>query len=225
MKITDIRRMLPILFLPLLALGGCSSDDVDKKPEETIFRLVSDEVIEFPTARTVETVTFQTNMNWTAALDNETWCTLSKTSGAAGANEIKVTASANNDPDDRNATLTLHAGDVTKAIRLTQYRREQINLSQTEYEVRHEGDTLYIPVESNVSYWTDIPVNWIKKGTLQRGLEQRTLVLMVAYNDSNAPRETVITLTGEQVSRELNVKQKYTAPSEGGVEDMPITPW
>lgn len=63
-----------------------------------------------------QTISFSTNKDWSASISGGTWCTISPASGSSDVKSITVTVTANDTYDDRSATITIKAEELTKVI-------------------------------------------------------------------------------------------------------------
>jgi hypothetical protein len=71
----------------------------------------------------VLTITLTANKAWTATSD-QTWCTLSQTSGEAGTISLTATVSANTTDQERTAKISFKAGTATATATVKQAKKE-----------------------------------------------------------------------------------------------------
>lgn len=79
---------------------------------------VSPQTLEFEYKEEEKTVALTTNTTWNVSSD-QSWCTVSKSSGNNNEN-ITVKASQNNSPDKRTANVKITAGGKTETVTVTQ---------------------------------------------------------------------------------------------------------
>ena len=79
---------------------------------------VSPQTLEFEYKEEEKTVALTTNTTWTVSSD-QSWCTVSKSSGNNNEN-IAVKVSQNNSPDKRTANVIITAGNKTETVTVTQ---------------------------------------------------------------------------------------------------------
>lgn len=121
----DTLRVL--LWIMMACFWSCSSGDEEipeptPKPENNKIE-ISGSVPVVIQKEGKATVTFSTNAAWTASVSSSTsWLKVSPTSGAAGTHTLTLTAEENDTYDERNATITIKAGSVSKKITVTQKR-------------------------------------------------------------------------------------------------------
>ena len=113
-----------------------------------------------------QTLTFNTNKNWTAAVSsNQAWCTIDKKSGVAGDNTIGVTCSANADyKNTRSADITISAGGLTQTIKVTQDAAKKVvslSVSTSNLSFTGPGSTSSFTITCNDNWTiTEIP-GWL----------------------------------------------------------------
>ena len=86
-----------------------------------------------------QTISFSTNKDWSASVSGGTWCTISPASGSSEVKSITVSVTANDTYDDRSATITIKAEELTKVITISQPKNKAILLTKDRYEVGPAG--------------------------------------------------------------------------------------
>lgn len=117
-------------FISILIMGtySCGGGDDIPEPEPTP-KPDQDKVTISPTNITAETeggtlsLSMTANKAWTAA-SNQTWCTLSKTTGQAGSETITINVAANPNETERTATITVKAGTASATATVKQAKKE-----------------------------------------------------------------------------------------------------
>ena len=79
---------------------------------------VSPQTLDFEYKAEEKTVAITSNASWTVSSD-QSWCTVSKSSGSNNEN-ITVKVSQNNSPDKRTANVKITAGGKTETVTVTQ---------------------------------------------------------------------------------------------------------
>ncbi len=104
------------------------------------------------------TVSFTSTLDWTVSVEdaNETkapaWLTASPASGSAGPAVVTITAQENESEDARSAQVTIHCGDVSQSVTVTQAGKESdtptftVKLDKTEVEMT-VGEVLQLIAE------------------------------------------------------------------------------
>lgn len=101
-----------------LAGGGFTRTiSVSQKGAEVKFS-VSPQTLDFEYKAEEKTVAITSNASWTVSSD-QSWCTVSKSSGSNNEN-ITVKVSQNNSPDKRTANVKITAGGKTETVTVTQ---------------------------------------------------------------------------------------------------------
>lgn len=157
---------------------------------------------------------FTTNRDWTikvsSTVNGSHWCTVYQTGGEAGTAYVEVFVDANEGYDDRNVSLTIQAGDLTRTVVVTQKQRRALTLTTNRFEVAQEGGTIQVEVKSNISYEVTIPdfcKDWITQQLPSRGLSKSTLTFEIAASEDYDKRQGEIIIHGEDVSEIVNVYQ------------------
>ena len=200
--------MKKILFFATIVLAvlaaSCTKPKVD--PAVTI---KSGTTATVPTEGDVVSITFSSNVPWTAK-SSESWLTLSPASGEAGDNiTIKASALKNESTDAREATVTITAETATAQMTVTQSQLNALNIATTEYTVAAEGGNVEIPVSSNVEYQVSIPeaVDWIHVVST-RGMVDTKIVLSVDETKEYVADEEG-GINPDAIVRSANVTVKY----------------
>ena len=116
---------LGIVFLMLLIMNSCGGEDDPIEPDTpTVSEIVladkSQSTLEFDADASSQTVHFNTTQAWSAEVSSGDWCTVSPASGSAGNGSITVSVSENTEEAERNATVTLKAGEASLDLEVTQ---------------------------------------------------------------------------------------------------------
>ena len=110
-----------------------------QKPVEPAVTLTSSPTATVSTEGDVVSITFTSNVPWTAKSD-QSWLTVSPASGEAGENiTIKASALKNDTNDPREATVTITAGTASTSMKVTQSQLDALNIATTEFTVDAAG--------------------------------------------------------------------------------------
>ena len=179
------------------------------------------------------TISFTTNAAWTANVGTSTsWLKVSPTSGVAGSHTLTITTEENNTYDERNATLTIKAGNASQNITVTQKQKDGLIVTSNKVEVGAEGGDFSIETKANVNVTYEIEEaakDWISASE-SRGLTAKNLKFNAKANDKTERRQGNIILkggdgltetvtvyqAGEEVSLVLTTEKDMTIGSEGG---------
>lgn len=211
-----------VLFLTVAVAALAASC---QKPVEPAVTLTSSPTAAVPTEGDVVSITFTSNVAWTAKSD-QSWLTVSPASGEAGENiTIKASALKNDTNDPREATVTITAGTASASMKVTQSQLDALNIATTEFTVEAAGGNVEIPVSSNVDYEVVVPeaVDWVHV-TSTRGLVDTKITLKVdetkeykAGDDGSINPETIVrsanvTVRSGNLSSVVKVSQKTFVP-------------
>lgn len=196
------------------------------KPVEPAVTLSSAASVTVPTAGDVVSITFTSNVPWTAK-SSEGWLTVSPASGEAGERiTIKASAMKNETNDAREATVTITAQTVSAQVTVTQAQLDAMIVNATEFEVAADGGIVEIPVSANIDYSVSVPeaVDWIKV-TSTKGMVDSKVTLTVEgthkyvqnaetweIEEDAVARTAKVTITGGGFNQEVAIKQKAFVP-------------
>ena len=226
--------LLPIWILSCWCCSPGSDEPVVKPdpapiPQEKIEVTTSEPVIEEKGGKA--TVGFTATAAWTITVSRSTsWCTVTPTSGTAGTHELTITTTPNDTYDERNATITINAGQNSKSFTVRQKQKDALTATPAKNEFTAEGGELVIEVKANISFETIIDEackEWITTSE-SRALKTSTLKFNIAPNEDLEKREGKITVKSGEFNEEIKVYQEggkpvvvltqdeYTISSEGG---------
>ena len=170
------------------------------------------------------TVSFTTNAAWTASVSASTsWLSVSPTSGSAGIHTLTITTTENDTYDERNATVTIKAGNASKNITVTQKQKDALIVTSNKVEMGAEGGNFTVEVKANVKYQYEIEEaaqSWLALDA-SRALTTSSLKFKVQKNEKTSQRIGTIIISFEELRQEIEVIQNANFTSEGNIEDMP----
>lgn len=214
-----MKKSFFIIALAYLAMLSCSkSDEVDQgsqsNPENVASQINLDNAsCTFTSDGGGGVITFTTNTSWSATVadyEDEEWCSIMPSSGAAGSNKIIVTASANESYDNRAGTIVINAGNAKRNVKVLQGQKDAIVFAEHEYEFGFDGGALDFEILTNVDISvtiSNIDKSWIKQVNT-RGLETKNLYFDISKSYIEEDREGKITITGGDVEQSVIVRQK-----------------
>lgn len=138
-----------------------------------------------------QTISFSTNKDWSASVSGGTWCTISPASGSSEVKSITVSVTANDTYDDRSATITIKAEELTKVITISQPKNKAILLTKDRYEVGPAGGSISVELRANIEYDVTIPTEnqgWITN-TTTKGLVTSNLTFAIGANSTYDSRQ------------------------------------
>ncbi len=164
-----MKKSILALCAGVLAFAACDKEEVKVTPE---LKLTSEATVTVPQAGDIFTVTFESNVAWTAAIDvDKTVATLSPTSGTADDKKVKLTVqplTEDNAARTINLSLTPEGGEPVKVV-FTQNGpfKAYFTVSETELSFGTEGGTKTFTIDTNVEYTVGDPT--IGKCTIADG--------------------------------------------------------
>ena len=212
--------------ITLLTLIGLAVLAWSCKPEPIpdSLTLKSDSAVTVPVEGDVVSISFNTNVAWTASSD-AAWLTVSPTSGEAGDATVKASAVKNESPDGRSATVTITAGTESATVTVTQGQLDGMSVATKEFTVTCDGGQVEIPVSANVPFEVVIPeaADWIHYVST-KGMTESKVVLSVdktqlyEFNDdwsidpNKVVRSANVTIKAGGLSEVVKVSQTSFVP-------------
>ena len=165
------------------------------------------------------------------------WLSAASDTRALTVSTLRFHAEGNTDTEPRQGVITLNGGDgLTEEVTVYQLGSgPALVLTQTEYVVGSDGETIQVELKSNNTYQIEMPpVDWIKEADT-RALSTYTHYFTVAPNETYDAREAVIrfvdrengleqTVTIRQMQRDAIVvaQDTYEIPCTGGMLYLPV---
>ena len=196
--------------LTLTIVIGCSL--LASCEKETILT-VNQSSLSFNNSGGSQTVNITANKVWRAS-SNQSWCKVSPSSGDGSDNSnitLSVSCDANATYDERTCTITITCEELTKTISVSQAEGKGLILSQTEYNLTNDAQTISVEVQANVNYSVEIDnacKSWIKQEAT-KGLSSNVIKFAISKNEDYDGREgkIVIKQTDGSLSGTVVVKQ------------------
>ncbi len=180
--------------------------------EQPTMLSVSQTALSFDNGGGNQSVTITANKVWTAS-SNQGWLRVSPSSGE-GTATLSVSCEANTTYDSRTGTITIKSEELTQTISVTQAEGQGLLVSQVEYNLSNEAQTISVEVKANVQYMVDIDAacrDWIKQEST-KGLSSNTIKFAISKNENYDGREGKITIrqANGNLSATVIVKQSQT---------------
>ena len=175
--------------------------------------LVTTSKYEIPQSGGQIEVEVKSNLNYQLAVSEDAKSWITEGSGRSlTTRKHSFTISPNEEVDKREGTITFKSGDKSEVVRVYQSGGAIILLSQDEYTVSSEGDTLSVDVKSNVDYGVELPdVDWITDISSSRGMSSHTLEYVVHSNSTYDSRSAFIVF----YDRNSDLKDTLTVHQQG----------
>lgn len=218
-------NFLRILFgLMVLCWLSCSKDkDMGIVPE----LVISTEKITFSNTGETKTFHIKSNVAWNLSAP-ESWLTFSVNKGEAGTTKIDVTLGANPTIADRNAVLSVTAGDLIKKIEVLQSAAALFKVEQSEYTLDKNAQEIQLKIETNQQYTVEVNADWIaRKGNPVVSGNNYTETFTVKRNGNIFDRAGIISLKKSNETLSVTINQTRNllniAASTEGVSSDAIT--
>lgn len=212
-----MKKFLPkIFYSAVILLAGAISWQCndDKVWDEPAIGSVGDTEFSITSSGGTKNITFNTTVGWNATVNyvngggDQSWCTISPTSGPAGEGSVTVTIAPTESYESQIAEVIINAGGATKTYTFTQnykYVLEADTLSFT--ELPFQENIIAIPVESNIEYTINIDpaeaADWITQVESKAAPVRDTLYFQIAtYQSGLLPREANIILSNTSLDYE-----------------------
>lgn len=179
------QNMLLLLSLFLLVFA-CQKD------EDPSLTINSGMDISVSSDRSTNTISFSSNMDWTAR-SSDSWCTVSPASGDASIKKINVVVNANDTYSDRSSTVTIAVGGITKSVTINQSANLGLIASPERFDLSNDATTIEVAVEANVELEVTVSDEWITQNTT-RALTSSKLSFDIAKNETYDNRDGSITI-------------------------------
>ena len=193
--------------------------------------IVTSNKIEIGTEGGDITIEVKANVNHEYEIEEaaKTWI-VSSDSRALAASTLKFKVSENEDISRREGKITLRGGELSETVTVYQEgSKPTIVLTQNEYTIGSEGETIKVELKSNVNYDIQMPgVDWIKESS-SRAMSAYTHYFDVSLNEGYNSRSAEIFFINEengvfdkvtinQMQRNAIIvaKDEYTMEAAGG---------
>ena len=147
-------------------------------------------------------------VSYEIAENAQTWLTPASDTRALTTTTLRFQAATNEDLQPRQGVITLSGGDgLTEEVTVYQAGSDPVLiLTQKEYLVGSDGETIQVELKSNNTYQIEMPsVDWITTADT-RALSTYTHYFTIAPNDTYDAREAVIRFVDRENGLEDSVK-------------------
>lgn len=216
-KEKNIKCLAAIMMVAAMSILNFSCSK-DVTPEITIPTGSEDffkKSMDFESSAAEKKLTFSTNVSWTASVSatrgGVDWLSVTPTSGEPGVNTLAVRANENTTYDDRNAVITITAGDSIRRVFVNQKQLDALTLTADRFEVPAKGDKITIEVKANIAYEMVIPdeyKSWIHaSAAATRGLTTTTNTFTIDPSEEYDKREGKIIVKANGKEETVTVYQ------------------
>lgn len=224
-------RFIVILFCMAYGVASCEKSPITHEaPDETVDEIKVNSSLnqELPPEGGSIRISFSSSGTWTAQFVSGSpsgWCSANPLSGAKETQFISIYAGENDTDATRTAILRIASGNGSADINISQYYIEHLTISQNEFNVGPESQSIKVSVTSNVIVSVDVPqdCSWIHcAGDSSSSL----YTFMIEENDNSEARIAEICFYGgktplSQILRIIQDKQEDSNPGIGFDVDVP----
>ncbi|MDD6508797.1 MAG: BACON domain-containing protein [Bacteroidales bacterium] len=199
-----MKKIVSILSTVVLVAASC------QKPVEPSLSL-KDQEISAPAAGLEQTVTFQTNQDWSATPDAG-WVTVTPASGSAadGSATITVSVVKNDTFDARSAKVSVKAGPLSATITVNQAGKDVVfTLSDQQLNAEAAGLEKTIEFESNTDWTASSDASWltVTPASGKASDAKVSITIKAEENDTFDARTAKINVTAGKNSAVITVSQ------------------
>jgi hypothetical protein len=170
------------------------------------FLTVSPTSLSFTESGGSENISITSNTNWTVS-SNQTWCTVSPTSGSNNGT-VTIKVDENKNTTERSAIITVKYGDKSITIPVTQTGTDvQLTVSPTSLSFTENGGSENISITSNTSWIVSSNQSWCTVSPTS-GSNNGTVTIRVDENKNTTTRSAIITIKYGDKSITISVSQK-----------------
>nr|WP_321452671.1 cellulase family glycosylhydrolase [uncultured Carboxylicivirga sp.] len=191
-----------LLILLVVSLNACSDNEEKVDPE----LVVSISELSFDKQQESDIFHVKSNVNWTAESSAD-WCSISPSEGGVGTSSIDVIVDANDLYDERNAQITIKAGDIIKNVSVIQAKNYSLVLDQTLYSLTQEEQDLTITFTRSEDVQIMINDPWISQKELKSVIND-SKEFVVQANSGMVSRKGTITFTLNDITEIVTITQE-----------------
>ena len=157
------------------------------------------------------TVDLKSNIEYGVQMPDVDWISAENQTRAMSSHTLKYVVAPNEGYDSRSAQIVFYDknSDLKDTLTVVQAQKDAIIISQKEYTIDSEGETIEVKLSANVEFEVTMPqVNWISK-VESRALTEYTLLFNIAENTNydNRNAEIVFTNNDTQLSEKITITQ------------------
>ena len=185
-----------------------------------IIMLTQDEYIVSDAGEMI-TVDIKSNIEFGVQMPDVDWIVDEASSRGMSSHTLNYYIEPNEGYDSRSAEIIFFDknSNLQDTLKVIQAQKDAIVISQKEYNVKAEGETIEVKLSANVDFEVTMPeVDWIKQ-TNSRALKEHMFYLEVAENEGEDSRNTEIIYT----NKELGIEDKVIVKQEGTKPKADVT--
>ena len=159
-------------------------------------------------------VDIKSNIEFGVKMPNVNWIADEASSRGLSSHTLKYIVKPNDTYDNRSAEIIFYDknSDLKETLKIIQTQKDAIVISKKEYEVKAEGETIEVELNSNVDFELSIENDWIKQveSKSSRALVSHKLYFQISENESEKERTSKIIITDKtkNITESIIIKQK-----------------
>lgn len=161
-------------------------------------------------------LSFTTNVDWEITVEPSAksvdWVSVDPSSGKAGKHSVKVSVEPNESYENRGATMTLRAGELTESFTISQSFKEVLSVSVGSVALDAGSQEFELTVNSNVEYEVEVSESgrgWIRQAEGTRAAPtDKVLRFSVDRNESLEPRKGSVVFSDGNTTISVEVTQE-----------------
>ena len=159
-------------------------------------------------------VDIKSNVDYGVQMPDVDWITYEASSRGFSSHNMKYIVKSNDTHDNRSAEIIFYDknSNLTDTLKVIQAQKDAIIIGKKEYEVKAEGETIEVELESNVDFEISIKDDWIKQveNKSSRALVSHKFYFHILKNESEKERSSKIDITDKtkNIIESIIIKQK-----------------
>ena len=157
-------------------------------------------------------VDIKSNIDFGVQMPDVDWIVDEASSRGLSSHILKYIVSANEGYNSRSASIVFFDknSELKDTLKIVQAQKDAIIIGDKEYEVKTEGQTIEVKLQSNVDFDISIEDDWIKQVESQstRALVSHKLYFQISGNESEKTRNGQIKIKDKQITETILIKQK-----------------
>ena len=153
----------------------------------------------------------KSNVEFGVQMPDVDWIIDKSSSRGLSSHTMKYIVKPNDTYDNRSAEIIFYDknSNLKEIVKVTQTQKDAIIMGKKEYEVKAEGETIEVKLESNVDFEISLEDDWVKLVESQsaRALASHKFYLQIAENESENKRNTQVKIKANQITETILIKQ------------------
>lgn len=161
-------------------------------------------------------ITFTANRDWSVRC-SDSWVSVSPSSGTASdeAITISIRCDRNLTYDDRTATVTIQAEELSQSVAVMQPRNLGIVIPTKTFNIKANTTSIEVEVRANVDYTVSVNTDWVKQNET-KALSSNKLSFSIAENTTYDARSATITIKPQNTI----VPEQIISVEQTGIEGI-----